>query len=178
MPGAITHAIEMGANWVQIREKGMPARELLELARGAVECTRGTGVKIIVNDRLDVARAAGAGGVHLGGRSLPVIAVAEWRTRAAAKNFLIGASCHSLEEARAAEREGADYVFFGPVFETPSKMQFGAPQGLERLREVASAIRIGVMAIGGVTAENGLECVGVGAAGYAGIGLFQDRYKK
>jgi thiamine-phosphate pyrophosphorylase len=171
---AIKRAIALGANWVQLRERELPARELLVLAREAVRRARGAGVKIIVNDRLDVASAAGAGGVHLGGHSIPVSEVAKWRRRSGTANLVIGASCHSLEEARAAERDGADYVFFGPVFETPSKMAYGPPQGLERLAEVAAACRIPVVAIGGITRQNALECMKRGAGGYAGIRLFQD----
>ena len=89
-------------------------------------------------------------------------------------DFMIGASCHSLAEARAAADDGADYIIFGPVFETPSKTQFGAPLGLERLREVCSELRIRVLAIGGVDVENAAECFQAGAAGIAAIRMFQD----
>ena len=104
-----------------------------------------------MNDRLDVALAANAAGVHLGENSLPLEAVAEWRRSSGRTDFLIGVSCHSLDAARAAERGGADYIFFGPVFATPSKAAFGPPQGIERLREVCAAVKIPVLAIGGIT---------------------------
>jgi thiamine-phosphate pyrophosphorylase len=89
-------------------------------------------------------------------------------------DFLIGYSCHSLESARAAERGGADYIFFGPVFATPSKSAFGAPQGIERLREVCASVAIPVLAIGGVNLENTRDCITAGAAGFAAIRLFQN----
>ena len=133
-----------------------------------------TSARVLVNDRLDVALAANAAGVHLGEKSLPVEVVAEWRRSTGRLDFLIGVSCHSLESARAAERGGADYIFFGPVFATPSKAAFGAPQGIERLREVCASVEIPVLAIGGVNVENARECIAAGAAGIAAIRLFQD----
>jgi thiamine-phosphate pyrophosphorylase len=100
--------------------------------------------------------------------------VAGWRRSTGRKDFLIGVSCHSLEAAREAERGGADYIFFGPVFATPSKAAFGAPQGIERLREVCASVKIPVLAIGGVSVENARSCIEAGAAGFAAIRLFQD----
>jgi thiamine-phosphate pyrophosphorylase len=161
-------------DWIQIREKDLQGRELLDLVRLAIESTRGTGAKIIVNDRLDIALTAGAAGVHLGEMALPVEAVAEWKRTAGRKDFLIGVSCHSIESARAAQSGGADHIFFGPVFATPSKTSFGPPQGIERLREVCEAVRISVLAIGGVNLENAPSCMEAGAAGVAAIRLFQE----
>jgi len=145
----------------------------VELARFAVAETDGTSARVLVNDRLDVALAANAAGVHLGEKSLPLEVVCEWRRSAGRLDFLIGVSCHSLETARAAERGGADYIFFGPVFATPSKAAYGAPQGVERLREVCASISIPVAAIGGVSLENARECIAAGAAGIAAIRMFQ-----
>jgi thiamine-phosphate pyrophosphorylase len=170
----IRSAAAAGVNWIQIREKDLEARPLVALVRLAIESTRGTSAKILVNDRLDVALAAGAAGVHLGELSLPVEKVAEWRRSADRAEFLIGASCHSIEAAKTAERGGADYVFFGPVFSTPSKAAFGSPQGIERLREVCAAVQIPVLAIGGVDLENATSCMEAGAAGLAAIRLFQE----
>ena len=131
--------------------------------------------RVIVNDRLDVALAAGAAGVHLGGESVPAREVVRWcRRRNAPAGFLIGVSCHSLEEAREAEDSGASYVFFGPVFETPSKKKFGPPQGIARLGEACRAVRIPVIAIGGVNEGNVAECLRAGAAGIAAIRMFQE----
>jgi thiamine-phosphate pyrophosphorylase len=170
----IRKAAAAGVDWIQIREKDLDTRMLAELVRLAITATRETGTEILVNDRLDVALAAGAAGVHLGETSPPVEAVAEWRRSAGRVKFRIGASCHSVEAARAAEGAGADYIFFGPVFATPSKAAFGAPQGVERLREVCRSVRIPVLAIGGMTIENAASCVAAGAAGVAAIRLFQE----
>jgi thiamine-phosphate pyrophosphorylase len=174
----IRAAIAAGVDWVQIREKDLSGRQLAELTRATVAAAVGRRTRVIVNDRLDVALAAGAGGVHLGRESLPVREVVSWRekekaARTTMADFLIGASCHSLAEARAAADDGADYIIFGPVFETPSKMQFGAPLGIERLREVCGEIRIRVLAIGGITEANAAECFRAGARGIAAIRLFQ-----
>lgn len=146
----------------------------MELARLALAEARSGSAKVLVNDRLDVALAAGAVGVHLSENSLPVETVSEWRRSVDRLDFRIGVSCHSLDSARAAERGGADYIFFGPVFATPSKAAFGPPQGIERLREVCAALEIPVLAIGGVSAEHVLACTEAGAAGIAAIRLFQD----
>jgi thiamine-phosphate pyrophosphorylase len=171
---SIQRAAAAGAGWIQIREKDLDSRSLVELARFAVVETRGTSARVLVNDRLDVALAANAAGVHLAENSLPVEVVSEWRRSTGRVDFLVGASCHSIESARAAERGGADYIFFGPVFATPSKVAFGAPQGTERLREVCASVGIPVLAIGGVNAENARECIAAGASGIAAIRLFQD----
>jgi len=168
---SIRRAAVAGADWIQIREKDLEARALVELARFAVA---ETSARIFVNDRLDVALAAAAAGVHLGEKSLPLETAIEWRRSAGRSDFLIGVSCHSPESARATERGGADYIFFGPVFATPSKAAFGAPQGIERLREVCALVKIPVLAIGGVNLENARQCVAAGAAGIAAIRLFQD----
>jgi thiamine-phosphate pyrophosphorylase len=170
----IRRAAAAGINWIQIREKDLETRRLADLVRLAAEDARETGTRILVNDRLDVALAAGAAGVHLGETSLLVETVAEWRRSAGHAEFRIGASCHSMEAARAAEGAGADYIFFGPVFATPSKSAFGAPQGIERLGDACRAVRIPVLAIGGVTVENTYSCFAAGAAGVAAIRLFQE----
>jgi thiamine-phosphate pyrophosphorylase len=180
----IRWAIEAGVDWIQIREKDLGGALLAQLARVAVAHARAArGIeprtRVIVNDRLDVAVAAGAGGVHLGRESLPVREVFSWREkeksrRAGPTDFLIGASCHSLEEARVATGDGADYLIFGPVFETPSKIKFGAPLGIERLRQVCSQIRIPVLAIGGISLANAAKCFEAGAAGIAAIRLLQE----
>src|SRR5207249_303633 len=108
--------------------------------------------RILVNDRLDVALSERADGVHLGESSLPLPEARRFvGNRNEPEGFLIGVSCHSLEAARSAASAGADYLFFGPVFDTPSKAAFGAPQGLERLAEVCRAVSIPVLAIGGIT---------------------------
>jgi thiamine-phosphate pyrophosphorylase len=178
--GRIARAASAGIPWIQIREKDLSTRELLALARAAVTVAAENSapespVRIIVNDRLDVALAARAAGVHLAESSIPVAAVNEWRRRGVSTNaIMLGASCHSVEAARTAERDGADYVFFGPVFATPGKARFGPPQGLKRLEEVSRSVKIPVLAIGGITAENAGECIAAGAAGIAAIRMFQE----
>jgi len=175
----IRMAIEVGVDWIQIREKDLSGKQVTELTRETMAAAAGRPTRVIVNDRLDGAVAAGAGGVHLGRESLPVREVVAWRekektARADLVDFWIGASCHSLAEARAAAEDGADYIIFGPVFETPSKMQFGAPLGIEKLREACSELRIRVLAIGGISMANAAQCFEAGAAGIAAIRLFQD----
>lgn len=171
---SIRCAAAAGADWIQIRERDLEARSLVELARFAAAETRATSAHVFVNDRLDVALAAAAAGVHLGEKSLPLETVVEWRRSAGRSDFLIGVSCHSLESARAAGRGGANFIFFGPVFATPSKMAYGPPQGIERLREVCASLEIPVLAIGGVNLENARACIAAGAAGVAAIRLFQE----
>ena len=155
---------------VQIREKSLPTRALYELTASAADITRGSKTRLLVNDRVDIARAAGADGVHLTAQSLPADIV----RKVCGSEFLIGVSTHSLEEARAAQASGADFVVFGPIFDTESKRAFGDPQGLNKLREVTSALgEFPVLAIGGITREKVDACLDAGASGIAGISLFE-----
>lgn len=161
-------AVEAEVPLFQIREKSLPARVLYQLTSRAAEMTRGSKTRLLVNDRSDIARAAGADGVHLTTRSLPADVV----RGIYGSEFLIGVSTHSLEEARAARDAGADFVVFGPVFE---KQGFGVPQGLDKLRQVASELRdFPVLAIGGITLENVAACLEAGASGIAAIRLLNN----
>lgn len=166
-------AVGAEVSLVQIREKALTARVLYELATRAASITRGTATRLLVNDRFDVARAAGADGVHLPSNSLPAHVVRE----ICGNDFLIGVSTHSLEEAQRAcapAATAADFVVFGPVFETGSKQ----PQGLDKLREVASALKgFPVVAIGGINRDNAAQCYEAGASGVAAIRLFSDLLK-
>jgi thiamine-phosphate pyrophosphorylase len=164
---------EAGIDMVQIREKDMPARAVLDLATSALDITRGTSTRIVVNDRLDIALATGADGVHLGGESMPAAAVRGALRPAVKDSFWIGVSCHSLDEVRAAEAAGASYVLLGPIFDTASKRVYGPPLGLEALREAARICRIPLLAVGGVTLERVRPCLEGGATGIAGISIFQ-----
>ena len=178
----IRAAAAAGVDWVQIREKDLPARELFALVKEAVALAsirpgsiRAPSIKIIVNDRLDVALAAGAAGVHLGHASAPAREVVRWcRAGNAPADFLVGVSCHSLEGAQEAENAGTSYTYFGPIYETPSKIPFGKPHGVEELAQVARAVRIPVIAIGGVNESNATQCIRAGAAGIAAIRMIQD----
>ena len=162
--------IQAGVGLIQLREKDLATRELLGMAKSAVEISGGSNTRIIINDRLDIALAAGAHGVHLGGQSVPPKVV----RRHVDKNFLVGVSCHSLEDALRAEAGEADYILLGPIFDTPSKRQYGPPLGLNKLSEVANRIRIPVLALGGITVERVRLCLEAGATGIAAIRLFQE----
>ena len=171
--GKIAEAQSAGVDWIQIREKDLSARELAALLDEALKISSAS--KILVNDRLDVALAGSASGVHLTETS---VSARDARKLASSLSgppgFLVGVSCHSLDGARAAADSGADYLVFGPVFPTPSKAAYGAPQGLERLAEVCRTVDIPVLAIGGIDLENAASCLAVGASGIAAIRLFQD----
>lgn len=167
----IAEAIAAGVDWVQIREKDLPARSLLALAEAAARQARREGhTYVMVNDRLDVALAAQAHGVHLGRQSMP----AELVRTLAPSEFVVGVSCHTLAESLAAQAGGADYILLGPIFATPSKLRYGPPLGLAKLREVTSQLSIPVFALGGVSASRAVLCLQNGARGIAGIRLFQD----
>jgi thiamine-phosphate pyrophosphorylase len=164
---AIARNLGAGVTWIQIREKDLSARALFELVEAAGQLANSHDSKIIVNTRADVALAAGASGVHLPSGSP---AARFWRR----PGFLVGVSCHSVEDVRHAETEGADYAVFGPVFAPLSKLAGLEPRGLEGLARAAAAVRIPVLALGGMTRENTAACVSAGAAGIAGISMFQD----
>ena len=164
----IEQALAAGVDVIQIREKDLEARPLLALVEAAVARAQGTATRILVNDRLDAALAARADGVHLPAHGLPVAEV-----RRAYPEMLIGASCHDLEELHAAEAGGADFAVFGPVFAPLSKASDRPPLGVEKLAEAVRAVKIPVLALGGITVENAAECLRAGAAGVAGITLFQ-----
>jgi len=173
-------AAASGVDWIQIREKDLSGRDCALLAREALQraakslASSGGTTRILVNERLDVALSERAGGVHLGENSLPLPEARRFvGNRNEPEGFLIGVSCHSLQAARSAASAGADYLFFGPVYTTPSKAAFGAPQGLERLAEVCRTVSIPVLAIGGITLANASDCLAAGAYGIAAIRLFQ-----
>lgn len=163
--GYVERAVAAGVDAVQVREKDLPARELAALVRRVVA----TGARVLVNSRVDVALACGAHGVHLPGES---VAPSAWRS-ITPRGFLVGVSAHSVDEVRRAEAEGADFAVFSPVFPPLSKASYGPAQGLARLAEAARAVRIPVLALGGVTLENEGACLQAGATGVAGITLFQ-----
>src|SRR5712671_1634640 len=167
----VSAAVAAGINLIQIREKQLTGRVLFELVERASHLTRGTGTRLLVNDRADVSVGAGADGVHLTAQSLDPAMI----RKTFGKEVLIGASTHSLTEALAAQEQGADFIVFGPVFETQSKKLFGPPVGLEKLADVARELRgFPVLALGGISATKAVDCFAAGAQGIAGISLFSD----
>jgi len=162
----VEECLAAGLRAVQLREKDLEARDLLALADTLREATQRHGARLIVNDRADVALAAGADGVQRTHSSLPVSAL-----RAITPGgFLVGASVHSEAEARGAASEGADFIVFGPVYDTASKRRYGPPQGLAALEAVARAVARPVLAVGGLTPDRVAEVLAAGAAGVAVIG--------
>jgi thiamine-phosphate pyrophosphorylase len=149
---------------VHLREKDLAGRDLLALARSLGAVCRARGQRLLVNDRVDVALAAGADGVHLPAAGLPP---AEAR-RLLGPSALVGVSCHSAADVLRARDGGATYATFGPVHDTPSKRAFGAPVGVAALRD-AARLGLPLVALGGVDAENAPEVVAAGAAGVAAI---------
>jgi thiamine-phosphate pyrophosphorylase len=143
---AVRLALKGGVKAVQLREKDLPVRELLGLARELRSITREYGAKLIINDRVDVAMIVGADGVHLGHTSMPVEAV----RKIVGRDMLIGVSTHNMDEAKAAQAGGADFITFGPIFETPSKVNYGKPVGVDAIKRLKSGVNIQIFALGGI----------------------------
>ena len=160
-------AVAAGVDIVQIREPDLSARDLLSVVEATAELSYKSGGGVLINDRADIAVCAAAG-VHLTTRSLS----AEVVRRSFGPELMIGVSTHSIEEAKAAECGGADFIVFGPVFQTASKKQYGEPVGLEALRRVAAGLSIPVLALGGINPTNFREALDTGAKGIAGISMF------
>ncbi len=162
---AVRAALEGGVRAVQLREKDLGARELYSLALPLRGLTRKFGARLLVNDRIDVALAVEADGVHLGGRSLPVSAA----RKILGPQRLIGVSTHRPAEIAAACAEGADFVTFGPVYATPSKAPYGDPVGPQRLAEACQSSKMPVFALGGVKPDRVRKVLAAGASGVAMI---------
>jgi len=160
---AIEEALKGGVKAVQLREKDLDTRSLLSMAYSLRELTSGYMAKLFINDRVDIAMAVDADGVHLGGESMTAFAA----RKAAGEAMLIGVSAHSIEEAKKAEEEGADFITLGPIFETPSKIKYGQPLGAELLRQASGQISIPVFAIGGIKKERVESVLEFGASGIA-----------
>ena len=154
-----------GAGAIQLREKDLSARDLYTLGARIQAAISPYGVPLLINDRLDVALALDAAGVHLAGHSLPTAAA----RRQLGASKLLGVSTHSVEEARRATEDGADFIVFGPVFTTPSKVAYGPPQGLQHLTMVVRQVSIPVIAIGGIDHTNLPQVLQAGAYGVAMI---------
>lgn len=161
--GALEGALKGGAEAVQLREKDLEVRDLLKLACRVREMTKDYGAAFLVNDRVDVALAVGADGVHLGESGMPAFAA----RKAAGKDMLIGVSTHGARQALQAEKDGADFVTLGPVFETPSKVRYGRPLGVDVLRQASGKLSIPIFAIGGISRESVEEVIRAGSRGVA-----------
>lgn len=163
-------AVAARIDLVQIREKNLCAAVLYQLAITAAGISKGSATKLLINDRADIAAAAGADGVHLTTTSLPTKVV----RKSFGNDFVIGVSTHSLDEANRARSGGADFLVFGPVFETASKQEFGEPVGLTKLANVCTELSpFPVLALGGVMRANFADCVRAGARGVAAISMLQ-----
>jgi len=163
LEAVVEAAIEGGVNVVQLREKDLSAGELFSLGMRLREVTRGKAL-FLINDRVDVAQACGADGVHLPENGLPT-PIARW---VMGRNALVGCSVRSAEAAAQAEKDGVDLVQLGTIFASPSKPD-SPPAGPEFLREVADAVSVPVLAVGGVTPQNAAEAIAAGASGAAVI---------
>jgi thiamine-phosphate pyrophosphorylase len=167
----VQKAVGHGISMMQIREKGLTAGQVFELAAQAAAVTAGSSTKLLVNDRADIAFAAGVDGVHLTWASLPVSAI---RDNFPAE-FIIGVSTHSLEKAGTAKSAGADFITFSPIFPTQSKINYGQPQGVEKLAAVVKALDgFPVFALGGINKTNYTQVLPTGATGIAGISMFYE----
>jgi thiamine-phosphate pyrophosphorylase len=162
---ALETALQAGVKYIQLREKRLPTRMILDMAYWVIELAREYGAKLLINDRVDIALAAGADGVHLGQKSLPAYAV----RKITGDNFLIGVSTHSPREALQAEKDGADFVTLGPIYHTPSKLRYGDPIGVDVIRQVKSQVSVPVLAIGGIKTDSVQEVMSAGADGVAVI---------
>ena len=173
----VTHATRCGVDFIQLREKDLSAHDLEILAREIVQLRTennklNTGV--LINTRTDVALGCGANGVHLRSDDIsPADARRLWTNSGGGARATIGASCHTRAEVARAAQEGADFAVFGPVFEKYKPGRSTRPTGLEILHEACQE-KIPVIALGGVTLENAESCIRAGAAGIAGIRLFQE----
>jgi thiamine-phosphate pyrophosphorylase len=146
----LQQALDGGVKAIQLREKGLVGRELFFLAEAARKLTQHYHALLLINDRIDIALAMDADGVHLSTASIPI----ESARALLGRQQLLGASTHSLEEAQEAERNGADFVVFGPIYFTASKASYGSPQGLAALTKVVEKLSLPIYAIGGIKPEN------------------------
>lgn len=165
MPEAVELALQGGVRAVQLREKDLSSRELFELAIEMRKITSRHNALLFINDRLDIALAVDADGVHLGGESIPL-----QKARALmGQDRLIGVSCHDPVSAQNAQQRGADFITFGPVYFTPSKAPYGDPVGAEKVRLVTAALTIPVFGLGGIKDSNVRQVMNAGARGISVI---------
>ena len=161
----IGRAVEGGATIIQLRGKRSTGREFLDIGMKAVQFLRPKGVPLIINDRVDISLACEADGVHLGQDDMPL----PYARKILGKKRIIGISASTVEEAKAAEKGGADYIGVGPIFQTISKINIGPPLGLEGLRKIRERVKIPILAIGGISAANAADVISTGGDGVAVI---------
>lgn len=162
---ALETALEAGVDAIQLREKDLSVRQLFDMAVWMRELTEEYAAKLFINDRVDVALSVGADGVHLGRSSIPAYAV----RKISGDKLIVGVSTHGIEEAMTAEKDGADFITVGPIYETPSKLKYGKPIGVNTLGGVKSRVSIPVFAVGGITLDRVKEVRDAGADGIAVI---------
>lgn len=143
-------AVDAGAPVLQLRDKSIPDRQFYEIALAIRDITRGSGTLFIVNDRVDIAMAVEADGIHVGQNDLPASAVRQL----IGGNLILGVSATAIEEAVLADKDGADYIGFGPIFTTATKPDAAAPTGIEQLAELKSMLNTPIVAIGGIGPSN------------------------
>lgn len=166
----IKSAITKGISLIQIREKNLSTKLVYQLTEKAVEISKNSTTKILVNERADIAFVAKADGVHLTSNAIPTKVIRQNFP----KNFIIGVSTHSLETAENAKNEGADFVTFSPIFPTISKQIYGQSKGLKELRTVCEKLKpFPVIALGGIDETNFQKVLENSASGFAGISFFE-----
>ena len=162
----VREALKAGLPMIQLREKDLEKREVWKLALKLRELTGDHKAKLIINRDLDIALAVEADGIHVGKDSLPIPILKNLLSQGSSA-MIIGYSAHSLIECQNAEKDGADYLFFSPIYSTPSKLRYGAPQGIARLKEVIQGVKLPIFALGGITRSNIGEVLAQGAHGAA-----------
>ncbi len=167
----IERAVTAKISLIQLREKNLSAKLIVDLASNAVKIAKNSRTKILINDRIDIALAVNADGIHLTSKSMPTQKTRE----IVPKSFLIGVSTHSLKTALEAKKQGADFVTFSPVFPMASKVKYGEPQGLDKLRQVCEKLEsFPVIALGGIDKTNYKSVLENGAKGFASIRFLND----
>ncbi|ACF46045.1 Thiamine-phosphate diphosphorylase [Prosthecochloris aestuarii DSM 271] len=167
LPSLVSSAVSRSRIIVQLREKHLDTARLYTLAARLQSAINKSDSLLFINERSDIALAVGANGVHMPEQSCPLSA-----TRSICPGLYTGKSTHSVQSAITAEQDGADYLLFGPVFDTPLKRKYGPPQGVKQLGEICKNVSVPVFAIGGITPENAASCLDEGAYGLAAMSLF------
>jgi len=161
----VEEALKGGVKAIQLREKDLSSRDLYEAAYELRKLTRRYDARLLINDRIDIALAVEADGVHLGTNSIPL----HRARKLLGEERLLGVSCHNQISAITAEEMGADFITFGPVFDTPSKAAYGNPTGIDAIRTIASLLQIPVFALGGINRDNAPQAIAAGVHGIAMI---------